>query len=174
MSTTTDLNNVDEATKKMEIKSPQVTLITTAKKYSINGDLLMKFSGTYSNMVSVCHEETCDVKLECDDIIIEKIIGLMNYHDAHYLSPKPPKNDEEIDKMFDDLDQYDVDFIENDLQVMFDVLNVADFLDSPVIKKLALMGIASKINGKSSEEIKELLFTNKTKPIKLTTQKQLN
>lgn len=97
--------------------------------------------------------------------VLEKVVEYMKYHSAHPEDtveiPKPLKSDNLADAVCD----WDAKFIDVEVELINEIIQAANYMDIQPLLDLSCAKIASKIKGKTVEEIrKEFHITNDFTP----------
>ena len=135
-----------------EIKT--ITLVSNdGIKKEVKKELIMK-AGLVKNLIQDYPEDTeipiKDVKGE----ILEKILEFL----VHYEKEEP----QEIAKPLKSNDfkkcvpEWDYNFINQELNIVFETMTVANFIGIPSLLDLYAAKVESNINGKSTEEIRQI------------------
>ena len=134
-----------------EIKT--ITLVSNdGIKKTVKKDLIMK-SGLVKNLIQDYPEDTeipiKDVKGE----ILDKVLEFLN----HYENEVPqeiaaPLKSNDFKKC---VPEWDFNYINQELNIVFEIMTAANYMDIPALLDLCAAKVASNINGKSTEEIRK-------------------
>jgi len=124
------------------------------QEFSVSKDVA-KMAGTINHMLGDLSRSVdatgAPIPLpNINSAVLEKVIDYLNYH---LLSPAKERGDG--DYAVDNIDDWDLEFIDVDIPMLFDLILAANFLDIKALLDLGCKTVAKLIIGKTPEEIEK-------------------
>jgi S-phase kinase-associated protein 1 len=84
--------------------------------------------------------------------IFKKVVAWCTHHKN---DPTPPEDDENREKVTDDISGWDMEFLRVDQGTLFEIILVANYLDIKGLLDVSCKTVANMIKGKQPEEIRK-------------------